>query len=73
QGRDGEFKKWGKKYREIMEEKYGVEEVAQWEIDGKKVIHDDEMDFDAIARKYKEKYLKLLNDAGYRDYDDHRK
>lgn len=72
QGRDGEFKKWGKKYREIMEEKHGVEEVAQWEIDGKKIIHDDELDFPAIAAKYKKKYSKLLHDAGYRDYDDHR-
>ena len=67
-GRDGRHKK----FRKIMEERYGKELVAQWEIDGKKVIHDNEMDFGAIEKKYKEKYLGLLRDAGYRDYDDHR-
>lgn len=61
-----------KKFRRVLETEHGVELVKKWERDSKKVIHDDELDFGAIEKKYKEKYLKLLHDAGYRDYDDHR-
>lgn len=51
-----------KKYRKIMEAKYGKEQVDEWEIEGKRVIPDRDMKFEDIEKKYKQK-LKELTDG----------
>lgn len=58
-----------KKYRKIMEEKYGVEQVAKWEIEGKKVIHNRDMDFEGRAKEYRERTNELLKPFGYPSYE----
>ena len=58
-----------KKYREIMEEKYSVEQVAIWEFEGKKVIHNRDMDFEGRAKEYRERTNELLKPFGYLSYE----
>lgn len=58
------------KFRKVMEKRYSVEEVEAWERDGRQMIQNKDMDFDAIAKKYKEKYLALLRKEGFRSYED---
>lgn len=60
------------KFRKIMEELHGEKTVEQWQIESKKMVQDNEMDFDAIAKKYKEKYKELLRSAGFANYDEGR-
>lgn len=57
-----------KKYRKIMEAKYGKAKVDKWEIEGKKVKHNRDMDFDAIREHYIKETNKLLLPLGYSNY-----
>ncbi len=59
-----------KEYRRRMEEKYSVEQVAQWEVEGNQVIHDRDMDFEDRAKIYKERTLELLAPFGYHSYEE---
>ncbi|HIJ71685.1 MAG TPA: hypothetical protein HPP87_10030 [Planctomycetes bacterium] len=58
------------KYRKIMEKRYTPKEVEKWEIEGKRFIHDRDMDFEGIAKKYKDKLDKLLRGCGYYSYEE---
>lgn len=58
-----------KKYRKIMDDRYGVEQVNEWKIEGDKPIHDRDMDFPAIAKKYRELTNELLK-GRYGSYED---
>ena len=58
-----------KKYRRIMEKKYGIKQVAEWEIEGKKVIRNRDMHFEQIAEKYRQKTNELLLPFGYTTYE----
>ena len=60
-----------KKYRQIMETKHGKEKIAAWETEGLKVIHDRDMDFQGIEKKYQELTNALLRRHGrYVSYED---
>ena len=58
-----------KEYREAMDAQYTKVKVDAWEIEGGKVIHDRDMDFEGIEAKYKEKTNALLKGL-YGSYDD---
>jgi len=57
-----------KKYRKVMVLKYGEEQVSRWEMEAKKVIHDRDMDFEAIEIHYREATRVLLIPFGYNNY-----
>jgi len=59
-----------KKYRAIMEAKYGCKQVDQWYIDSKKLIHDRDMDFEGKRAMYHARTRALLLVHGYSDFDD---
>ena len=59
-----------KRYRKVMVLKYGEAQVSKWEQEGKKPVHDRDMDFDGIAIKYREATNKLLIPFSYRNYED---
>lgn len=58
-----------KAYRKAMIERHGKAKVEQMIRDSKKIIHNRDMDFPAIAKKYKEKTTELVQRFGYKDYD----
>jgi hypothetical protein len=58
------------KYREIMVEKYSEEQVSAWEAEGKKPVHDRDMDYEAITQNYREKLRILLVPFGYNNYEE---
>ena len=58
------------KYRKIMVAKYGKAKVDKWEVEGKKVKHNRDMDFDGIREKYKDKTNELLKPLGYNNYEE---
>jgi hypothetical protein len=51
-----------------MEERHGVEQVAQWDAERKKPKSDKLMDFPDIRQKYKDKTRKLLEPFGYTSF-----
>ena len=57
-----------KEYRAVMEARYTKEKVALWEIEGNRVIHDRDMDFEGKAAHYIEEMKKLLAPFGYPSY-----
>jgi len=61
-----------KLYREIMDEQWGKKVVDEWKIEADTVVHDRDMDFKAIATKYREATNKLLEESnsGYYTYQD---
>lgn len=59
-----------KKYRKIMEAKYGKAKVAKWKAEVTKVKHNRDMDFDGIRKKYIELTNELLRPLGYNNYDE---
>jgi len=59
-----------KKYRKIMEAKYGKAQVDKWEIEGKRVIHNRDMDFDGICKKYTKLTKEVLLSLGYNTYEE---
>ena len=59
-----------KRYRKIMVEKYGEKQVSQWECEANKVIHNRDMDYSAIEKKYKESTSDLLIPFGYINYEE---
>ena len=65
QFRDGR----AKKFRKIMEERHGEEQVAEWQAEVNIVIHDKDMDYPAITQKYREKLHILLKPFGYANYE----
>ena len=59
-----------KKYRKIMENKYGKEQVLKWEAEVKKIKNNRDMDFENIRSLYSEKTKELLRPFGYSNYED---
>ncbi len=59
-----------KKYRKIMDEKYGVEQVDLWKAEGEKPIPDKDMDFEGIKVKYRAKITELLIPFRYNNYEE---
>jgi len=59
-----------KKYREKMDEKYGVEQVDKWKAEGKKPISNKDMDWEEIKLRYRAKITKLLKPFGYNTYQE---
>lgn len=59
-----------KKYRKIMESKYGKVQVAKWKAEGEKVIHNRDMNFDEIRRHYISETNLLLVVYGYNNYEE---
>jgi hypothetical protein len=57
-----------KKYRKVMVAKYGEAHIAKREREGKKPVHNREMDYPAITKKYRELTTKLLIPFGYSTY-----
>jgi len=57
------------RYKEAMVNKYGARKVAKWEIEGKKVIHNRDMDFEGRAEEYKKRTNIMLKPFGYSSYD----
>lgn len=58
-----------KKYRKIMEDRFGEEAVEQMHIKAKKVTQDKDMDFDGLSNKYREKTKELLKPFGYSNWE----
>lgn len=58
-----------KRYRKRMEEKYGVEQVEKWKVEGKKVIHNRDMNFEGRAKEYRERTNEMLKPFGYPNYE----
>ena len=59
-----------KKYRKLMDEKYGVEQVEKWEAEGLKAIPDKEMDFEGRRERYIAETNEMLKPFGYNNYKD---
>ena len=57
-----------KRYRDLMDEKYGIKKVDKWEAEGNKPIHNRDMDWEGIKVKYREATNKLLIPFGYNNY-----
>ena len=51
------------KYRKVMDEKYGKDKVDEMKAEADKAIHDRDMDFPAIAKKYQELTNELLGES----------
>jgi len=49
--------------------RHGEAKVEQMERDAKRIVRNRDMDFAAIAKKYKDKTTKLVSEFGYKDYD----
>jgi len=58
------------KYRKVMVEKYGEEQISTWEREGKKPIPDKDMDFPAITQKYRALTKELLRPFSYNSFED---
>ena len=56
------------RYRKVMVLKYSEAKVAQWEMEGKEIIHDRDMDFANTEIYYREATNKLLAPFGYNNY-----
>ena len=59
-----------KKYRKIMEAKYGKAKVAKWKAECEKVKHNRDMDFAKIREHYKNETNIMLMAFGYSNYDE---
>ena len=59
-----------RKYREIMVAKYDEAKVAKWEVEGKRIKHNRDMDFDEIRKHYISETNLLLVVYGYNSYDE---
>ena len=57
-----------KRYRKIMVEKYGEEQVSSWELQGKTPIPNRDMDWEGIKIKYRKKLHELLVPFSYNNY-----
>jgi hypothetical protein len=57
------------RYKEAMINKYGEKQVKKWEIEGKKVIHNRDMDFEGRADEYKKRTNEMLKPFGYMTYN----
>ena len=58
-----------KRYRKIMVEIHGEEQIADWEREARKPINNRDMDFAAIEAKYRKKTNELLIPYGYNNYE----
>ena len=56
------------KYRKIMVDKYGEDQVSTWELEAKKPIPNKDMDWEGIKLKYREKTRELLRPFSYNNY-----
>ena len=59
-----------KKYRKIMNERYGKEQVDIWMAEGLKAIPDKDMDFDGRRIRYIAETNEMLKSFGYNTYDE---
>ena len=59
-----------KKFRKALVSKFGEDKVSQWEREAKEIIHDRDMKYKAIEKKYTEKTNKLLIPFGYNNYEE---
>ena len=59
-----------KKYRKIMDERYGKEQVDIWKAEGMKAIPDKDMDFEGRRARYIAETNEMLKPFGYNNYDD---
>ena len=57
-----------KKYRKILIEKYDLATVKELEAAKNKVIQDKNMNFKAIEKEYKEKYINLMQAHGFKTW-----
>ena len=58
------------KFRKVMEERHGAEQIETWQAEVNKVIHDKDMDYPAITQKYRAKLHDLLVPFGYNNYEE---
>ena len=57
-----------KKYREILLAEYGEKQVDKWFQEANEIIHNRDMDYKAITKKYREFTKELLIPFGYNTY-----
>lgn len=58
------------KYEAAMIKKYGKVKFEKMKIESKKIIHDCDMDFESLAKKYTKKTNELLREHGYKTYSE---